>query len=268
MVSKKTKAETSLPGLDRMLHRRGLIPLRPAGERDLLLPSPSRRQAYYERLKNYSFRIVLRDIIKRSESFTADELTRFCSLAKVREHLAFLSRLKMIEARGETYRLLAGPVRSFGETLEWFMARVFEEEFKGEVRWGIRFKGSGFGGDYDLIARVEDELVYVEVKSSPPKHIEQREVKSFLDRIGDLLPRLAFFFEDTQLRMKDKLVVLFEEELRTRYGEAAQTHYPVVRLREELFQINHQVYIVNSKRDVVANFRACFRDHWRTLIRI
>jgi hypothetical protein len=259
----------STPGLIAMLHRRGLEPLRLTEPRDLLLPKLSRRQAaFYERLKNYSFRLVLRDIIKHQRSFNPSDLTRFCSLSKVEKHLAFLSNLGLVRAVGKNLRLVSKPIRSFGDTLEWFVARVFEREFQAEVLWGIRFKNSAAGGDYDVVAAMEGELVYVEAKSSPPKHIEQKEVASFLDRINDLLPHIAFFYVDTELRMKDKIVVLFEEELRSRYGKAAAKHYPVMRIKNELFGINHQVFLVNSKRDVIANFRDCFRDHWRSRLRI
>ena len=56
-------------------------------------------------------------------------------------------------------------------------------------------------------------MVYVEIKSSPPRGIERGEIGSFLARITDLLPDIAFLFNDTQLRMKDKIVLMFEEEL-------------------------------------------------------
>jgi Holliday junction resolvase-like predicted endonuclease len=174
----------------------------------------------------------------------------------------------LVQPVEKNFRLVSGPVKSFGDTLEWFMAKVFEKEFLAEVLWGIRLKNSARGGDFDLVARMEGELVYVEVKSSPPKHIEQREVISFLDRIEDLLPHIAFFFEDTELRMKDKIVPMFEEAIQQRHGQEAPTRFPVTRLKNELFQINHQVFIVNSKRDVIENFRVCFRDYWRSRLRI
>lgn len=250
-----------------MLKRRGLTPVRSSGAKDLslieTLSTPGRNEIY-ERLKNYSFRLVVRDIIKRQPLFSPTELTRFCSLAKVRDHIAFLTRLGLVQPIRKKFRLLPGPVKNFGDTLEWFMAMVFEKEFLAEVLWGIRFKNSAFGGDYDLVARMEGELVYVEVKSSPPKHIEQREANSFFDRIEALLPHLAFFFVDTELRMKDKIVPMFEEALRLRYGRDSAIRYPVARLKNELFQINHRIYIVNSRRNVIDNFRICFRDYWRS----
>lgn len=257
--------------LDAMLRRRGLRPIRAADRKDLSLIealSPSGRDEFYERLKNYSFRLVLRDMIKRQRSFRPSDLTRFCSLRKAKDHLDFAIRLGLVQPFKKGFRLVPGPVKSFGDTLEWFTARVFEEEFGAEALWGIRFQSTMHGGDYDLVAEVEGALVYAEVKSSPPKHIEQREVVSFLDRIDDLLPHAAFFFEDTELRMKDKIVPMFEEALRLRHGNEAEKRFPVTRLKNELFQINHQVFIVNSKRDLIENFRTCFRDYWRGLIRI
>ena len=54
-------------------------------------------------------------------------------------------------------------------------------------------------------------LVYMEVKSSPPKGIELSEVSTFFSRIDDLMPEIAVLYNDTQLRMKDKLVVWLPE---------------------------------------------------------
>jgi hypothetical protein len=63
--------------------------------------------------------------------------------------------------------------------------------------------------------------------------------------------------------MKDKLVVMFEEELEKRYGFQSKTLYPVKRLIEELFHIRHRIFIINSKKDVVENFQICLRDYLR-----
>ena len=65
------------------------------------------------------------------------------------------------------------------------------------------------GGDYDVLGRLDGALVYLEVKSSPPKQVYDSEVRAFLDRVEDLAPDLAVFLMDTELRMKDKLVPMF-----------------------------------------------------------
>ena len=61
--------------------------------------------------------------------------------------------------------------------------------------------------------------------------------------------------------MKDKLVVMFEQELGRRYGRESKTLYPVERLIKELFHVRHRIFIVNSKKDIVENFQICLKDH-------
>jgi hypothetical protein len=174
----------------------------------------------------------------------------------------------LIEPWERGYRLVGPPVRSFGETLEWFVARLIEREFSAEVLWGIRIKGREPGGDYDVLARIEHELVYVEMTSSPPKHIYQRDVAAFFNRIATVAPHMAVFFVDTELRMTDKIVPLFDAELRERHGNRAKTRFAVTRLRGELYHINHRVFIINCKRSVALNLKYCFTHYWASLIGI
>ncbi|MBI5050416.1 MAG: hypothetical protein HZC11_06005, partial [Nitrospirae bacterium] len=87
--------------------------------------------------------------------------------------------------------------------------------------------------------------------SSPPKQIYDKEITAFLDRVIDLSPEVAIFFMDTELRMKDKIVPMFEAELRRRYKK----HIPVERIERELFHINKKIFIINSKESVEANLR-------------
>jgi hypothetical protein len=107
-------------------------------------------------------------------------------------------------------------------------------------------------------------LVYVEVKSSPPRGIEQSEMATFFSRIDQILPEVAILFDDTQLRMKDKLVVMFEEELKRRHGRRSKTLYPVNRLVDELFHVQNRIFIINSRKDIFENFSICLRHNLRT----
>jgi hypothetical protein len=251
-----------------MLGRRGLEPFRLVGRRSVIKPrDPSLVEAYYQRLKRYSFRLVLRDLIARPGT-EPDRLTRFCSPATIKSHLAFLSSVGLIAPWEHGHRLLVSPVRSFGETLEWFVARLLHEEFSCETLWGVRAKGREPGGDYDVLARIEHELVYVEMTASPPKHITPQDVGAFLGRIGHVAPHMAVYFVDTELRMTDKLAPLFEAELRKRHGARSRARFPVTRLHAELYHVNHRVFLINSKRSLGSNFRTCFRDYWANLIGI
>lgn len=229
------------------------------------LPLPYQDQ-FFEMMKRYSFRLVVRDIIKFHHGFSIENLTHYCSSKVVKEYCDFLLEGGIIEKEGRgKFRTSVSPLYSFGPTLEWFIAEVFKREFFAPAIYNVSIKKTRSGGDYDVIASWNQRLIYVEVKSSPPRGIEIGEVRTFFSRMEDLLPDVAILFNDTQLRMKDKLVVMVEEELHRRYGKEAYTLYPVERLIEELFHVRHRLYIVNSKKDVVENFRICLRDYLRSL---
>ncbi len=147
--------------------------------------------------------------------------------------------------------------QNFGNMLEWFVAAVMKREFDSSATWGNRFKHSGMGGDYDVIACVENHLVYIEVKSSPPKHIEQSDIQAFMDRVCALRPNAAIFLEDTHLRMQDKLAEMFIDEMWRRYGEHADQAYPLRRLRGEIFSIQKHIFLANTKPDLITNLEVC-----------
>lgn len=248
--------------VEETLRRRGLRLAKTCPLEALAFPpnlDPASEEALYEHLKRYSFRLVLRDIITRSSSFTGRDLTRFCSLEKVQGYLRFLTKNGIVQRRGRTYRLSAEGARNFGETLEWFVAQVFRREFHIPALWGVRLLDVGTGGDYDVLALVEEQLVYVEVKSSPPKHIDQEEVDAFFLRVQELFPALAIFLVDTELRMKDKVVVMFEDSLKRRFGPSWKKAHPVTRLLDEIFILDGWICIANSKPSLVGNLGRCLR---------
>jgi len=215
-------------------------------------------------MKRYSFRLVLRDMIKRQAQFRVDDLTHYCSREVAQNYTDFLLRMGIVKKlRNGGYRTRVSPLYSFGSTLEWFIAEIFKKDFACPALYGVNIKETPGGGDYDVIASWNRRLVYVEVKSSPPKGIEQSEIAAFFSRIDDLVPEVAILFNDTQLRMKDKLVLMFEEELKRRYGRKAKTAYPVNRLMDELFHVRNRIFIINSRKDVFQNFSTCLRHYLR-----
>jgi hypothetical protein len=261
----KTLSIEDSSSVEGMLSMRGIRVFRKNPTDRLFFPPelpPSYKNQFYETMKKYSFRLVLRDMIKHQDRFRIQDLTHYCSPKVAQEYCDLLWEMEAIlrEGRGR-YRTRLRPIYSFGPTLEWFIAEVFKREFASPSIYGVKLKKTSSGGDYDVIGAWNQRLVYVEVKSSPPKGIEISEISTFFSRLEDLLPDVAFLFNDTQLRMKDKLVVMFEEELERRYGKEAKTLYPVERLVEELFHVRHRIFIVNSKKGVVENFHVCLRDY-------
>ncbi len=197
------------------------------------------------------------------------DLTHYCSEEVAQGYCDLLYKMGIIKKnRNGGYRTRVSPLYSFGPTLEWFVAEMFNREFASPALYGVSIKGTLSGGDFDVIASWNRRLVYVEVKSSPPRGIEQNEIVTFFSRIDELLPEVAILFNDTQLRMKDKLVVMFEEELRRRYGKKSKTLHPVNRLVDELFHVRNRIFIINSKKDIFENFSICLRHYLRYADRI
>jgi hypothetical protein len=253
--------------VEKMLRMRGIKVFRKNPTNRLFFPpdlSPFYKTRFYEKMKKYSFRLVLRDMIKYQDRFRVQDLTRYCSSWVVQGYCDLLCEMGAITRNGRgKYRTRISPLYSFGPTLEWFIAEVFKREFASPAIYGVSVKKTPSGGDYDVIACWNQRLVYVEVKSSPPKGVEQNEISTFFSRMDDVLPEVAFLFNDTQLRMKDKLVVMFEEELERKYGRESKTLYPVERLIEELFHVQDRIFIVNSKKDIVDNFQYCLKHYLR-----
>jgi hypothetical protein len=263
---KAISLEDSFP-VEKMLKMRGIQILRKNPTVRLFFSPellPFYKTQFYETMKKYSFRLVLRDMIKHQNRFRIQNLTHYCSSKVAKGYCDLLREMGVIVGKGRGwYRTGVFPLYSFGPTLEWFIAEMFKREFASPSVYGVKMKRTSSGGDYDVISSWNRRLVYVEVKSSPPKGVESSEISAFFSRIEDLLPEVALLFNDTQLRMKDKLVVMFEGELERRYGKESKTLYPVERLIEELFHIQHRIYIVNSKKDIMENFQICLKDHLR-----
>jgi len=246
------------PSLEIMLKRRGFTIYRKEPSDDLLTPDRKYKAAFFNKLKKYSFRLFLRDVIKHQDSFTLEKVTRYATKEVSEQYIDFLLKAGLAEAFAKGYRLTKRPVKSFGETLEWFVSRLINNDFHAETAWGVKFKRPRVGGDYDLIAKVDSSLLYMEIKSSPPKGIHDREITFFLDRIEDLSPDISVFFVDTELRMKDKIIPMFENELRRRYQNTIMAE----RIVRELFHINRKIFIINAKENISSNIETVLTFLW------
>jgi hypothetical protein len=249
-----------------MLRRRGLDPYRQNPVHHLLFPptfSKEEKEKFYELFKRYSFRLFLREVLIRKGGFRVSEVVRFSSSETGRKYLRSLIDLGLVEsAGGRSYRLRPLPTSSLGPTLEWFMAEVLRKEFSCPAFYGVRCKGTRYGGDFDVVASLEGRLLYMEVKSSPPKNIEDDEIHEFLSRLQDLIPHLALFFVDTELRLKDKIIPIFEAE---QFAERSQDHgpsLPIQRIADEIFFAPPRIYILSSKRSIAKNIATCFKHHF------
>lgn len=219
--------------------------------------SPSGVLQLYKLLKRYSFRLYLREIIKLRESFRTEFLLKFSGINTIENYTRAALEIDIIEKTGidGEYKLKRDYIETFGDTLEWFVSRMMRFEFGSPSGWSIKLQTSGVGGDYDVLGLLENHLVYIETKSSPPAHIDQSSIVEFVSRINTLAPQMAVFLVDTGLRMKDKIVPALEHVIRS-FGIDCEMR----NICGENFHFNHSIYIINSRISLESNLRKVFAD--------
>ncbi len=242
------------PSLEALLKMRSYYVYKKEPPESPLLPVHDHIDRYYDLLERYSFRLFLRDVIKNQEGFSIEDVTKYAVKDVVGNYIEIMKEMEMVEEIDGFFKLTKSPVRSFGPTLEWYVARIFEKEFQTEALWGLRFKRPNIGGDYDVIAKLDGGIIYIEVKSSPPKQVYQSEISAFYDRVNDLSPDVSVFLMDTELRMKDKIVPMFGEELENRGLKT-----DIIRMEKELFHMANKMFIINAKGGIENNIEKVIR---------
>jgi hypothetical protein len=233
-----------------MLVRRGLRPQRSEG--DLPFP-PGLDEQTADRiagwLGHYAFRLFLRGAIQKSGGFLPAATTRYLTKAQSLNYADVLVALGLAEKFSRSRYKMKWAARSFGGTLEWYVGRELERRFGFNVATGIKLHVRGGGGDLDVIAAAEGKLVYVELKSSPPKNLSEREMAAFCDRLHLLRPDLSLFVVDTALRLSDKVLPMLVREFKRRGYDASRPKA----IAAQLWALTPHVYIVNGSRDLMAN---------------
>jgi len=246
----------------RALLQRGLALSTFTGEDRTFLPylsSPADRESLFGLLHSYSFRLFLRDILALRDRYQPERLGPFFSPDSVEGMARQVESLGLIKRRPDgKIRFLAEAVTDFGDTFEWFVAETLRRQFAADVLWGVTIPGLPCGGDFDILALVSGKLLYLETETSPPKHIEQKEMSAFLDRVRTLSPDFAIVLVDTHLRMKDKLVPLLEEGLRVEGMADGEMN----RVEKETFAWDRRIYLTNAKRDIASNLSLCLRNYF------
>lgn len=233
-----------------MLARRGLRPS--LGRPDLPFPPDLAGQTaehLAERLGHYAFRLFLRGAIQHAAGFSPEEATTYVRPADARAFAEGLVALGLAAPVGRDRFRLVRPPDSFGGTLEWYVGRELRRWLGFDVATGVKFHARGVGGDLDVVAAAEGKLVYLELKSSPPKHLSENEVRAFFDRVALLAPDLTLFVVDTALRLGDKVVPMLVAEFSRRTGRTVAPQ----RVERELWALDPRLYAVNSKPDLMMN---------------
>jgi hypothetical protein len=262
MKGKAGSRDASRSPVVRALLQRGLAVSECCIEERTFLPflsSARKREDFCRLLHSYAFRLFLRDILVLRDRYLPERLGPFFTPGSVEEMAAQAERLGLIRRlHGGTFRFLAEAVTDFGDTFEWYVSEILRRQFQADVLWGVTIPGLSCGGDFDVLALLSGKLLYLEAKTSPPKHIEHKEMRAFVSRVSKLSPDIAVLIVDTHLRMKDKLVPLLSEALR----EDGVEDREMVRVEKETFGWGGRLFLTNSKRDIGGNLALCLQSYF------
>ncbi len=215
---------------------------------------------YYQRLFNYRFRRFLGDLLLFRKDDYIDCETLFSRWKKdeVEEQWNFLLKAHIIESLKEDQYLFSYfYLDNFGETLEWFISEIFKREFYMPTIWGIKIKEIKGGGDFDILSILENNLLYVECKTSPPNNIRLREIWEFLRRREVLKPKITIFFIDTTLKIERNIIENICSLLERRFMKSKKIN--VFSLKDGVYAFDNGIYIMQSKGDIIKNFQVVFR---------
>jgi hypothetical protein len=218
-----------------------------------------RAERLAERLGHYAFRLFLRGAILQRGPFLPTEPTRYVNASQAQGYCEDLVALELAAREADGRYRLRYKAHNFGGTLEWYVARELQRRLGFDVAVGVKFHAPNLGGDLDVVATAEGRLLYLEMKSSPPKHLASDEVGAFFKRVRALRPHVAVFVMDTALRLSDKVLPLLQAELSTQPPPEPR------RVLREVWALTPHLYVVNARQDLMGNIGTAIAEGLRAL---
>ncbi|MDR7542735.1 MAG: hypothetical protein QN120_00615 [Armatimonadota bacterium] len=243
------------------LRRRGWRPKAHSSLEHILLPvppEPARLDRYYQDLRHYHFRRLLQEAVEQgvlSPPAVRSLEARWGARAVART----LNRLVDygLLVRTQAGFAACGKIRSFGGTLEWFVAQVLIREHLAPAAWDVRLHEIRQGGDFDVLAVLDGRLGYFECKGSPPYNVSADALAQFLDRCRRLRPDFAVLVQDTTLKIDRNIIA----NLQALLGAGAGLPRHLVRTSEGIYEAEDgmKLFVVTGRRSLAANLARCLR---------
>jgi hypothetical protein len=154
---------------------------------------------------------------------------------------------------------------NIGPTLEWYVASLCRWELRGEATWGVKLAGMPAGTDYDVLAWLQAELVYIECKAKSPKDVKVGEIRQFFQRHDQLSPELTIFLVDMHDSINDlvaRMEAVLEAALRI-HGNIQDPNWPdrpFLEVQEDypnIAGIWGRILVTNSSPSILAQLRSC-----------
>lgn len=274
--------------IDSVLRRRGYTPKRVGALSSTLLPLHDKQVVTGKLLDDFrqafgsdAFRKVVRTILKSKGAPVAIELLRGSAGGKADSYVELLEACGVIHIENNGSCRVVRSVDNIGSTLEWYVADLCEGELCGTAEWSVLLDDlpsiANAGGDYDVLAWLDPNLVYIETKSSPARGVSEDELRQFLQRSQNLAPDLAILLIDTQddlTELLERIEMIILPPLRKASGldESYRPPRPIIHSQASLNfpSVNFGMkrhYVVNSKPSILSQIRRCLQHHNHSMIK-
>jgi hypothetical protein len=153
---------------------------------------------FYRRFGLNVFRKLLRRIYASNDGVAREALAQNCSNAEMlEEHLAYFRHQELaVESGGVIYKgERFQHISDIGRTMEWYVARWFEDFIKCHARYSVHVPGITGGGDLDVVAFMDGLRIWVECKSG--NNIDDAHLRLFRQRAREFSPVMAVLLIDT-----------------------------------------------------------------------
>jgi hypothetical protein len=231
--------------------------------RDRLLlpgdPDPTSIDSYLEDLRHYHFRRLLQEAadLRVVGPEARQKLEARWGGRAVSQTFGRLTTYRLLNRVADSWILTAPRNRTFGETLEWFVAQIFTREFAAPAAWGVSIRQVRRGGDFDVVVVVGGRLGYVECKGSPPYNVSAEALTRFLDRAHQLASDFAVLLLDTTLRIERNII----DNLRPILARYPGFGREILRATAGIYEARgtRPLFVVTSRRSMIVNLQWCLR---------
>ena len=221
----------------------------------------------YTIMTNHENRAKLKNICSIKNEINPNDLCKKAGWSSERIN-AFIKDLISFKILRDTTNIssfsLFNQQAEFGANLEWYIAEIFQRELYYTSGWGIHIEEAPDGGDYDVVARAEDKIIYVECKAKPVKNITKNEFLSFFRRDNFLRPDLSIFFIDSNDSLNpliESLKELTGTEIRDNFFNDLK-EMPLKHIGGRLFLINTQRESIKQRIMECLRFNHRFQTHY------
>lgn len=212
---------------------------------------------YMKRFAEFSFREMVTRLMRAGETGVSIEEIRSKTGKRTDDFLQLLQLLQTVSVEEGIVRWVIHN-DNIGASLEHFVAILCERELGASaVEWGVVLHDIHGGGDFDVIASLDPNLIYVECKCSAA-NITDGQLRETLRRNEELTPELTVLLVDT-----DKPLGRLVERMNGVMAEIGQSAGPFEELPSYrgVFFGNAQSYVVRSTSSILRQLRSCLRHY-------